>query len=329
MSHTAPTRFGAVVAPSTQDHARPSGRPTDNPLRGIVLLVAAMALFSCSDVTAKYLNKSLPPVEIAWMRYGAYMVFMLPFMVRSGGVALRSADPRLQIFRGIAMLGSAVIFIWATRFLPLADATATAFVSPLFITILSIPLLGERVGIYRWSAIAAGLVGVLIVVRPGGHGFQLAGGLPILSSLCWAFAIILTRRMAGRDSLMTTLIYSAISGFAVMTLLLPSVFVVPNPAQIGLGCLIGIFSTAAQWLVALAYRQADASLLAPFGYSQIIWATSFGFIVFGAIPDHWTLLGAAIIIASGLFTAHRERVLARRRIESFRAGPQVQPSVIE
>jgi drug/metabolite transporter (DMT)-like permease len=318
MSIPATQRHGATVAAPVPRVEAPSGTvpavaPTaDNPARGILLVIASLALFACSDATGKLLNSSFSPLEIGWIRYLVYMLYVAPALLRDRRI-WRTANPRMQILRGLGMTGSAVIFIFATRSLKLADATAIGFTSPLFITALSIPVLGEKVGLHRWGAILVGLVGVLVIVRPGGHGFAAAALLPVCSSAAWAIAVVVTRRMVGSDSLLTTMAYSAAVGLVVTTLLLPFVFQWPTPYQLALGLLIGVFSTAAQWLIGIAYRLADASLLAPFSYSQLIWATMFGFLVFGALPDEWTVLGAAIIVASGLYTAHRERVVAYRR----------------
>src|SRR5579875_152679 len=292
--------------------ARPGSAPVDDPLRGILLLVAAMLLFSLSDATAKFLSQALPAIEIAWLRYLVFVLLMLP-AARQGRSRLVSRRPGLQAWRALSLLGSSIFFILAIGRLPLADATATSFVSPLFITALSIPLLGEKVGIRRWGAVVVGLIGVLIVVRPGTSAFNPASVLPLLSAASWAIAMVITRKTSGLDGTLTMLAYTAFIGFAVLCAALPFVWVGLGPRQIALGCFIGIASTAGQWLVVLAYRRANASLLAPFAYTQLIWSSLLGLAVFAAIPDGQTLVGAAIIVVSGIYTAHRERVVARRQ----------------
>jgi drug/metabolite transporter (DMT)-like permease len=190
-------------------------------------------------------------------------------------------------------------------------ATATSFVTPLFVTALSIPLLGETVGWRRWLATLVGLVGVLIVVRPGGAGFQLASLLPVVSALSWAFGLIMTRMMSTTENPITTLAYSAIVGFIILTAMLPLQWQPLSGQTILIGMFIGIASTIGHWLLILAYRHADASLLAPFSYAQLLWASLFGYFLFAVLPDIWTLVGAVIIAGSGLYTAHRERIRAR------------------
>jgi drug/metabolite transporter (DMT)-like permease len=284
----------------------------DEPMRGIPLFLGSITLFSVSDALAKHLGQTLPPVEIAWLRYLVFFGLALLPLMRPGGARLvRSRAPGLQVLRGVGVAGSAIAFITALRYMPLAEATAINFVSPAFVTILSVIFLAERVGWRRWTALAIGMAGMLIIVRPGAAAFQLEALLPMVSSACWACAAVVTRRMAGVDPPATTLLWTAGTGFVLMSLALPFGVTWPTPTQLGLGLLIGLVSSIAQWLVVLAYRTAPASVLAPFSYSQLITSGLLGLLVFGALPDGWTLVGAAVIAASGLYTAHRERVRAR------------------
>lgn len=291
-----------------QRRAAPGG--ADDPLRGILIQLSAVALFSVSDAMAKKLGESLPPVEIAWLRYLVFVTLMALPLLRPGGARLlRSRAPGLQVLRAVGVVGSAILFILALQRLPLAEATAINFVSPVFITALSVLVLGEVVGWRRWSALAVGLCGALVVIRPGTEAVQTAALLPIASSACWAVAAVVTRRIAGLDAPETTLIWTSGVGFVLLTLL-PFGVVMPTWPQLLLGLAIGAVSSVAQALVVLAYRAAPASVLAPFSYAQLVTSGLLGLVVFGALPDGWTLLGAGIIVASGLYTAHRERVRA-------------------
>jgi len=289
-------------------------------MRGILLLLAALTFFSFSDAIAKKLGQTLPALEVAWLRYVAFLALTLLATLRRGGAKLfRSRLPGLQLLRGLGVAGSAIAFIMALQNLPLAEATAINFVSPAFVTALSILFLAERVGWRRWSAIAVGLLGMLIIVRPGSDLFTPAALLPVASSAAWACAVVVTRRIGTTDPPATTLIWTASVGFLVMSLLLPisiafrGALVVPSATEVGLGLLIGVVSSFAQWLVVLAYRIAPASTLAPFTYMQLLTSGLLGVIMFAALPDRWTLIGAAVITASGLYTAHRERVRSRAR----------------
>jgi drug/metabolite transporter (DMT)-like permease len=281
----------------------------DRPFRGIALILASTVFLGASDVTAKYLSGTLPSIEIAWIRFLVFALIMAPAMVPGSPIfALRTPRPGLQLARGAALLGSSLFFISGLRFLPIAEASATGFVSPLFVTALSIILLGESVGLRRWLATAVGLIGVLIILRPGTSAFHPAAFFPLVSALCWAATLIMTRVMSGKEHAVTTMTYSSIAGVFVLTAMVPFAWVTPSWHDILFGVLIGVASTAGQWIVVLAFRYADASVLAPFSYSQLVWVTALGFVIFGEVPDIWTVVGAAFIVASGLYTAHRERV---------------------
>jgi drug/metabolite transporter (DMT)-like permease len=287
-------------------------RHTDRPLRGILMVISSTAFLASSDAMAKYLSRTgLPAVEIAWIRFLVFVLIMLPMVLApSSGNPMRSARPLLQVFRGLGLLCSSIFFIVALGYLPIAEATATGFISPLFVTGLSVLFLGEKVGLRRWTATVVGLLGVLIIVRPGTAAFQPGTIFPIISALGWASALVLTRRISGADRAITTMAYSAITGFLVLSVFVPFYWIVPTWTQIALGIGIGIAATVGHWIVAQAFRYADASVLAPFSYVQLVWVTLLGFFVFGEAPDAVTFVGAAIITASGIYTAHRER--ARR-----------------
>ena len=298
------SRFRAVKA-------TPRGPSAPSPVRGIVLIVSSTAFFAVSDVITKQLTATLPAGEVAWMRYVIFLLLVAPAVALNGGGALlRSHRPGLQVLRGLGMVGSTIAFTHGLRFLPVADATAINFVSPILIMALSILILGETVGWRRWSAAAVGFLGVMIVMRPGTGAFQPAAFLPLLAAAAWARAAVATRKMSGSDHALTTLAYSAVVGFLVLSALLPFDWATPGPTEIALGLGIGILSTIAHWFVILAYRHSDASALAPFSYTQLIAAGALGYLVFGALPDRWTILGAGIIAASGLYTVYRARIRA-------------------
>jgi drug/metabolite transporter (DMT)-like permease len=191
-------------------------------LLGIGLIVASTVFFSSSDVITKELAVTVPAVEIAWFRFLVFSLLVLPVVLRSGaGVALRSVRPGLQVVRALGVVSSALLFTAGLHFLPVAEASATNFVSPIFITALSIPLLGEIVGWRRWAAALVGLMGVLMVIRPGTSAFDPAALLPLLAALSWAFAAVATRKISGFDGPVTTLAYSAFVGLLVLTIALP------------------------------------------------------------------------------------------------------------
>ncbi|WP_076440948.1 DMT family transporter [Bosea sp. TND4EK4] len=285
----------------------------DNSARGIALVLLA-SIFMCSgDIASKYLATSLPALQITWMRYGTFAAIMLATVCFTGGFhRMKTRRPGLQVVRALGVTVSSILFVAALRDLPMADATATSFVSPLFVTALSIPILGEVVGWRRWLATIVGLVGVLVVVRPGGDGFHGASLFVLGSSFFWALSLITTRMMSRTEIPVVTLAYSATIGFVLLSLAVPFSWQALDLKAVLVGAFVGGISTIGHIFLIQAFRYADASLLAPFAYSQLLWASIFGYLVFAAMPDIWTYVGAAIIAGSGLYTAHRERLRARR-----------------
>jgi drug/metabolite transporter (DMT)-like permease len=295
--------------PEPKPAARRAPARADRPFKGIALILLSTTFLGVSDVTAKYLSASLPSIEIAWLRFLVFALIMVPAMVPGSPLfAMRTSRVGLQLMRGAALLGSSLFFITGLRYLPIAEASATGFVAPLFVTALSIFFLSEKVGVRRWLATATGLLGVLIILRPGTGAFHAAAFFPIISALAWAVTLIMTRMMSGREHAITIMTYSSIAGVAILSVLVPFVWVAPSWQAVMFGILIGVASTAGQWIVVLAFRYADASVLAPFSYTQLVWVSTLGFLIFGEVPDAWTVVGAAFIVASGLYTAHRERV---------------------
>jgi len=281
----------------------------DRPFKGIALILASTVFLGLSDVTAKYLASSLHSIEITWIRFMVFALIMMPAMIPASPLyALTTRRRKLHFMRGATVLGSSLFFITGLGFLPIAEASATGFVAPLFVTALSIIFLNETVGLRRWVATAVGLLGVIIILRPGTGAFHMAAFFPLVSALAWACTLIITRMLAGTERAITTMAYSSIVGVVILSVLVPFVWVTPTWQAVAFGVFIGIASTAGQWIVVMAFRYADASVLAPFSYTQLLWVSLLGFFVFGEIPDAWTVVGACFIVASGLYTAHRERV---------------------
>ncbi len=268
--------------PDKTSAARRAPARADHPFKGIALVLLSTVFLGTSDVTSKYLSATLPSVEITWIRFVVYALIMMPAMLPASPIyALRTERLGLQLLRGAALLGSSLFFISGLRYLPIAEASATGFVSPLFVTALSIVFLSERVGMRRWIATAVGLMGVLIILRPGTSAFHVAAFFPIVSALCWALTLVMTRIMSGREHAITTMTYSAIAGVAIMTVLVPFAWVRPTAHDIFFGVVVGLASTLGQWIIVLAYRYGDASVLAPFSYTQLLVVSLLGFFIFG------------------------------------------------
>jgi drug/metabolite transporter (DMT)-like permease len=230
--------------------------------------------------------------------------------------SVRSRRPGLQILRGIGVVGSAVAFILSLGALPIAEATAINFITPLMITVLAIPILGETVRLQGWVAVVVGFLGMLVVVRPGVGGLHPAALYVVLSSLCWCMAMLVTRRLVNVDRSSVTLLWTACTGFVLLLCAVPFFLAPLSLRQAGLCLLVGVVASTGQWLAVLAYRHARATVLAPLTYSQLIWSSVLGYLVFGNIPDRWMLVGAVIIAASGIYVVHLERV----RVAALRTG---------
>jgi drug/metabolite transporter (DMT)-like permease len=288
----------------------------DNFLRGGVLMLAACVMFSLSDTTAKYVTEGVPAVELATIRYAVFVAMASVPLLRHPRRSVRSRRPGLQILRGIGVVGSAVAFILSLGALPIAEATAINFITPLMITVLAIPILGETVRLQGWVAVVVGFIGMLVVVRPGVGGLHPAALYVVLSSLCWCVAMLVTRRLVNVDRSSVTLLWTACTGFVLLLCAVPFFLAPLSLRQAGLCLLVGVVASTGQWLAVLAYRHARATVLAPLTYSQLIWSSVLGYLVFGNIPDRWMLVGAVIIAASGIYVVHLERV----RVAALRTG---------
>ena len=288
----------------------------DDYIRGGAFMVRATLLFSLSDTTAKYVTQSVPAVELATIRYAVFVAMAGLPLLRNRHSAVRSRRPALQILRGVGVVGSALAFILSLTFLPVAEATAINFVTPLLITVMAFPVLGEVVRPQGWVAVSVGFAGMLVVVRPGLGGLHPAALLVVLSSLCWCMAMLITRRLVGVDRAGVTILWTACTGFVLLLCALPFFLAPLTAGQATLCLLTGVVASGGQWLALLAYRHARATVLAPLSYAQLIWSSAFGYAVFHAVPDRWTLIGAMIIALSGTYVVHLERV----RVAALRTG---------
>lgn len=323
MAHAA--RLPQIGHRLARPEAPPAARPVGTPLRiapvaataakpertvvGILALLASVALFPVSDTASKMLTATLPGIEVAWMRYLVFVVVTVPLLLRDRTL-LRAARPGLLAGRALAAALSTSLFIVAFGTMPVANATAIGFLAPVVVTAMAALFLGEKVGLRRWSAALVGLVGVIVIVQPGGGSFTLASIVPLLGSIASATAVIGTR-LAKDERPETTMLYQAVVGFVVVTALAAFDFHQPSWSELAVGCISGLFATVASLMQVFAYRYAPASLLSPFTYTQLLWAAGLGFVAFGTVPGPSMVLGAAIIAASGIYTAWRETVRAR------------------
>ena len=278
-------------------------------LRGILLMCAGVSMFPFMNAAVKLLGADYPVAQIVWARFtGHLLVMLLVFLPQYGRRLLATRRPAVQIGRSLLMLVSNMMFVVAITRVPLATASAIGFTSPLIVTALSVPILHESVGIRRWSAVVIGFVGALLVIRPGTGLHDLAVLLLLLSSAAYALYQIATRWVSFYDDAAIGIIFTALLGSLVMTTTLPFVFVMPRSAlDIALFLSLGLLGGAGHYLVIRAFQSGPAAVIAPLGYIELIGTTILGYAIFGNFPDLWTWIGAAIIIASGLYIALRER----------------------
>ena len=280
---------------------------------GIATLALGFFLFTAVDTTAKFLTDGLHPFQIVWARQLGLVAGVVILLFMKGPKLLASNRPGLQVARGLMAAGSAALFIFAIRHVPLADAVAVSFVAPFLVTVLGALVLGEVVGIRRWIAVTIGFCGALIILRPGLGVVHPAAFLVVGAAGLFALRQIASRSLGNADPTTTTVAYTALVSAAVLTLPLPFVWEAPTWQQIQLLAVMAVLAAFAETLVIRAFELAQAVVLAPVHYTLLIWATIWGWLVFGQLPDGWTWIGAAIIVATGLYTLHRERLATQRK----------------
>ena len=281
-------------------------------LAGIALMMAALVCFTGIDTSAKWLARTLPPLEITFFRYaGAFVFAALVFNPVTARHAWISRRPALQAFRALLLLGSTLFNFLALRHLQLAETMSIVFAVPFLVALLSVPLLGERVGRDRWGAIAVGFLGVLLVTRPTPSHFDPSMLWAFGNVVCYGLYVIVTRKLATVDSAASLLLWSAGLPVLFVAPMMPAVWVAPTePIQWALLALAGFCGALGHFLLILAYTRAPAAMLSPFIYTQIVWMVLSGWLIFGDVPGGWTLAGGAVVISSGLWLVRLEH---RRR----------------
>ncbi|HEX3863733.1 MAG TPA: DMT family transporter [Stellaceae bacterium] len=282
-------------------------------LRGILLMCAGVSMFPFLNAAVKLLGARYPVTQIVWARFtGHLIVMLLVFLPHYGRRLLATRRPGVQIGRSLLMLASNSLFGIAIARVPLATASAIGFTSPLIVTALSVPLLHESVGVRRWSAVMVGFAGALLVVRPGAGMHDPAVLLLLLGSAAYALYQIATRWVGIYDDAAIGIVFSALLGSLVMSCVLPFVFVMPRDLVDGaMFCSLGVFGGVGHYLVIRAFQYGQAAVIAPLGYVELVGTTALGYLIFSNFPDLWTGIGAAIIIASGIYIALREQRLRR------------------
>lgn len=281
-----------------------------HPIRGILYLMGALALFALLDTVSKTLASRHPVAVVVWGRYFAhFLITVVAFLPRYGTGLFKSARPGLQLVRGLTLVGVTAGVVGAFQRMPLAEVTALVFVTPFLVMILAVSFLGEKMPAWRWIPVIVGFSGVLLIARPAGNDFNIGVLFVLLGAVCYAVYQVLTRKLSAVDRSVTQLAWTALIGAATTSLLLPKYWV-PGALDLRDWLLIGslgVLAAGGHLLMIMALRAAPATTLSPFTYAQLVWATLLGWLVFGDFPDRMSLIGMAIIVVSGVVVAYSER----------------------
>lgn len=279
---------------------------------GIAAMIAGMAMMSSMDALAKWLGADYPIGQIVFFRNLFGLLPTLVIVWQLGGFALpRTQRWRMHLLRGLLGVTAQFSFFLGLRSLGLAEATAIAFAAPLMVTAMSVPLLGEKVGPRRWSAVVVGFLGVLIMVRPEPSSFQPAALLILLAAFCYGLIMVTTRMLARSDSNAAILLFGSTVSLAVSTVILPLGWKTPALADLAVFAALGLIGGTGMFFITQAYRHAPAAVIAPFEYTALVVAAILGFLVWQEVPDLYVWLGAFVVIAAGIYIFYRETRLSQ------------------
>jgi len=276
-------------------------------MKAIVFNLLAWVMLPVMDGFAKYLSSDLPVLQITWARYFFTVVFTLPVMFFFYNKQLVwTKKPKLQFVRGIILLCANICFFYSISVISLAKALTLAFIAPLIVTAFSSILLGEKVGVKRWTAVIIGFIGSLVVIRPGFVELNLASFAALGTGVMYGFYLIITRKLSTSDNSLLTLLLTGLVGAVIISCVVPFIWVKPTFNQWSMMAGIGVFACIGHLFLILSLKYADASKLAPFSYFEIITNIIIGYFFFNNFPDNWTFLGLFIIVLSGVYISRRE-----------------------
>jgi drug/metabolite transporter (DMT)-like permease len=280
-----------------------------NRLTGIGLVSLTYLLFSLLDGSAKWLVGTLPVIMVVWLRFAIHVVIAGAVLFPLRGLSLvRTRHLGWHLVRGVMFMAMTGINFWALQYLQLTVTSAIFFTVPLIIAVLGAPLLGEKLDAGRWTAIIIGFIGVLVIVRPGSADFHPAMLASVVNAILYALFMLMTRRLAAYDSPETIQYLPAVAATIGLAPFAIAAWELPDTAlEWTVACLLGVIGASGHYLLALAHRYAPATVIAPFLYQQVFYMAAFGYLVFGDVPSAAVWVGAAIVIASGLYLFHRER----------------------
>ncbi|MBM3521323.1 MAG: DMT family transporter [Alphaproteobacteria bacterium] len=273
------------------------------------LIVLSCALWMAMDSIAKHLGRDYPLGQIVWARYACSLVPMVIYAAAAGRMRSMwvTRRPDLQLARAALVLVSTFFVFGALKVIALAQVTAIIFISPIIVAVLGVAILGEAMTMRRWVAVILGFAGALLVIKPGFEGFHWALLIPLVAAFTRALYVLTTRALGTFDDPFTTLLYSGVIGTLVSSVTLVFDWRMPDPVGGGLLVLLGLFGAISHFMMIRAYAMAPSSTLAPFTYAEIAWSVLFGIVLFAEIPDVVTIVGVAVIIASGLLVLRAGR----------------------
>jgi len=277
-----------------------------SPTRGILLMIAAILLFTAMDATAKGLIQRYPAPQVIWVRFAGQLLIVLLILRRHFALVLRTRFPVLHFWRSASQFGATTFFFLSLPHIGLAEATAIADINPVLITLGAALFLGEKLGPRRLAGVVVALIGAMIVIRPGAGVFTWWALLPLLCAVSYATSALLTRKIGAQESVWASMVYAALFGTLVAGAALPLVWQPVATADLWLFGLVASLGSAAQLCIIRSFSITEASVVAPFAYLGIVFATGWGILLFDQWPDRWTLIGALVIVGAGLYVWHRE-----------------------
>lgn len=302
------------VSPATVLPAAAMDKDRADTGRGMALMLLAVGLYSVMDAMVKWLAPDYPTMQLVFFRSLFAFIPLSYFLYRAGSLAsLRTRKPLSHVMRALVGIASLSGFFYAYAHMPLANVIAISFAAPLLVTALSVPLLGERVGWRRWSAVLAGFAGVLIMVKPDAGLFDRLAILALSATLLYALVIILVRKMSRTETSLAIVFYYSLASTLVAGAFMPFIWVTPDGGDWMLLILLGLIGGLAQIAITNAFRLANVAIVAPLDYTHIIWAALFGYFIWGEVPGNTIWIGTAIVMASGVYILHREADLGLRR----------------
>jgi len=279
--------------------------------RGIALMILAILLFTAMDATAKGLIERYPAPQVVWARFAGQLLIVMIILNRHTPVLLRTRFPGLHLIRSACQFGATGLFFVSLGHIGLAEATALTDINPVLITLGAAMFLGERLGPRRIAGVIAALIGALIILRPGIGVFSPWALLPLGAAICYTGNALLTRHIGPKEPVWTSLLHASLFGTALAGLAMPLVWVPVSLPDLGLFALVGVLGTGAQLCIIRSFSTTEASIVAPFAYLGIVFATFWGAVLYDQWPDRWTIIGALVIVVAGLYVWHRETQAAR------------------